>query len=287
LLKSFLNILVRPFPAIETAKEKIVLSLSFGLFIFLFLAVFQPFGLDKTEENKLLYISGYGFITIIVMLFNFFITSSLFKAFFLPEKWSTWKFFIFNFVMIIPIAVLNWSYLLLVENVIAQESGPTLLEFLFHTTAVGFFPVVFLTFFLEQKLRARNIELSRRVNNQLEFNSPTNYELEELNFNSQNTPNIKLDNFVCVKSMGNYVTLFFMDENQLKKEVIRTTMKKIEEDFMENKKIIRCHKSYFVNLNKVVTTSGNARALYLHINELDFQIPVSRNFSKDIILGTI
>ena len=63
-------------------------------------------------------------------------------------------------------------------------------------------------------------------------------------------------------------------------------MKKIEYDFLENKKIIRCHKSYFVNLSKVKTTSGNARALYLHINELDFQIPVSRNFSKEIVLGT-
>jgi len=75
-------------------------------------------------------------------------------------------------------------------------------------------------------------------------------------------------------------------ENQLKKEIIRITMKKIEYDFLENKKIIRCHKSYFVNLSKVKTTSGNARALYLHINELDFQIPVSRNFSKEIVLGT-
>ena len=63
-------------------------------------------------------------------------------------------------------------------------------------------------------------------------------------------------------------------------------MKKIEDDFWDYKKIIRCHKSYFVNLSKVKTTSGNARALYLHINELDFQIPVSRNFSNEIVLGT-
>ena len=39
-------------------------------------------------------------------------------------------------------------------------------------------------------------------------------------------------------------------------------MKKIEDDFVESKRIIRCHKFYFVNLSKVVTTSGNARVLY-------------------------
>lgn len=134
----------------------------------------------------------------------------------------------------------------------------------------------------------RNIELSKRVNTQLVLNSSNNSETAELSFVSQNVPlDIKFDDFVCIKSMGNYVTLYFMKESKLKKEIIRYTRKKIEDDFVENKKIIRCHKSYFVNLNKVVPTSGKARALYLHIDELDFQIPVSRNFSKDIILGTI
>lgn len=63
-------------------------------------------------------------------------------------------------------------------------------------------------------------------------------------------------------------------------------MKNFEALFSDKTKIVRCHKSYFVNLNKVKTTSGNARAFYLHLEELDFQIPVSRNFSKKIILGT-
>ncbi|MCF6269393.1 MAG: LytTR family transcriptional regulator [Melioribacteraceae bacterium] len=137
-------------------------------------------------------------------------------------------------------------------------------------------------------MRNRNLKLSEKVNNQLKSSSFTASQIEELSFDSANSNIvIKSENLLCVKSMGNYVTLFFLEESQLKKKIIRSTMKGIEKNISESHKIIRCHKSYFVNINKVITTSGNARALYLHINQLNFQIPVSRNFSKKIILGTL
>jgi len=284
-MKKLAKILNRPFPIIESTREKIQISIFFGLFIFLFLAIFQPFGLDKVEENKLPYFAGYGLITTFVVLFNGFITMNLFKEFFLPEKWNIWKSFIHNIIMIIPIAVLNWLYTISID--MPMDMNFSLLQFISITFAVGFFPSIFLVFYLEQRLRRKNILFSKQANQQLESKLSDNLIIEELSFSSQNSSlKINFNDFLCVKSMGNYATLYFMEDDQLKKEIIRTTMKKIEDDFLENKKIIRCHKSYFVNLNKITTTSGNARALYLHINELDFQIPVSRNFSKEIVLGT-
>ena len=284
-MKKLAKILNRPFPIIESTREKIQISIFFGLFIFLFLAIFQPFGLDKVEENKLPYFAGYGLITTFVVIFNGFITMNLFKEFFLPEKWNIWKSFIHNIIMIIPIAVLNWLYTISID--MPMDMNFSLLQFISITFAVGFFPSIFLVFYLEQRLRRKNILFSKQANQQLESKLSDNLIIEELSFSSQNSSlKINFNDFLCVKSMGNYATLYFMEDDQLKKEIIRTTMKKIEDDFLENKKIIRCHKSYFVNLNKIKTTSGNARALYLHINELDFQIPVSRNFSKEIVLGT-
>ena len=284
-MKKLAKILNRPFPIIESTREKIQISIFFGLFIFLFLAIFQPFGLDKVEENKLPYFAGYGLITTFVVIFNGFITMNLFKEFFLPEKWNIWKSFIHNIIMIIPIAVLNWLYTISID--MPMDMNFSLLQFISITFAVGFFPSIFLVFYLEQRLRRKNILFSKQANQQLESKLSDNLIIEELSFSSQNSSlKINFNDFLCVKSMGNYATLYFMEDDQLKKEIIRTTMKKIEDDFLENKKIIRCHKSYFVNLNKITTTSGNARALYLHINELDFQIPVSRNFSKEIVLGT-
>ena len=247
--------------------------------------IFQPFGLDKVETHKFIYFAGYGLITTFVVLFNGFITMNLFKEFFLPEKWNIWKSFLHNVIMIIPIAVLNWFYFVFMGKPVDLDYS--LLQFISITIAVGFFPSIFLVFYLEHKLRRKNLQLSEQANQQLSLKSLSNSGIEELTFKSPNSSlTIKFNDFLCIKSMGNYATLYFFKENQLKREIIRTTMKKIEDDILECKNIIRCHKSYFVNLNKISTTSGNARALYLHINELDFLIPVSRNFSKEITLGT-
>ncbi len=257
-----------------------------GTIVFLFLSIFQPFGLDSVESNKILYFGGYGLITTLSTLFNMFVVMKLFKFFFVLEKWTVWKSYIHNVFIILFISFFNWLYYITFEKPV--DSDYSFFQFIFITLAVGIFPSFFSIFFLEQKYRKINLLLSQKVNNHLNLNSSNNSNIEDLTFNFPNSQiSIKVNNFVCIKSMGNYVTLYFLEDGNLKKEIIRTTMKKIEDDFTDNKIIIRCHKSYFVNLNKVVTTSGNARSLYLHLNELDFQIPVSRSFSKDKILGTI
>jgi len=285
-LKNLNKILNRPFPIIQSTKEKIISAVVFGAFIFLFLAIFQPFGLNNFEGNKLLYFGGYGFITTFVILFNVFIIMNLFKEFFSYEKWNLWKSFVQNSLMIIPIAILNWIYFIYADN--TPDLDYSFLTFIFMTIAVGFFPSVLFVYYLEQKLRMKNLQLSEKVNRQLTLNSADNSKTVELNFVSQNSSiKISINDFLCIKSMGNYVTLFFMNDQKLRKEIIRTTMKKIEENFLNHEKIIRCHKSYFVNMNKVKTTSGNARALYLHVEGLDFPVPVSRKFSKTIISGTV
>ncbi|MBU0473671.1 MAG: LytTR family transcriptional regulator [Bacteroidetes bacterium] len=286
MLKTLTKILNRPCPIIESSKDKVVLAIGFGFFIFIFLSVFQPFGLDKVEKYKYLYFSGYGVITSFVILFNGFVSMNLFKDFFLPEKWNIWKSFVHNFIMIIPIAILNWIYFQSVEKPVDLDYSIT--NFLFMTIAVGFLPSLFLVYFFELRMRHSNENLSAIVNKQLESKLNNNLEVENINIISQNISiSIPQNNFLCIKSMGNYITLYFTEENNLKREIIRTTMKKIEEDLYENKTIIRCHKSYFVNINQVTKTSGNARALYLHMDALDFQIPVSRNFSQEINFGTI
>ncbi len=257
-----------------------------GTIVFLFLSIFQPFGLDSVENNKILYFGGYGLITMLSTLFNMFVVMNLFKFFFVLEKWTVWKSYIHNIFIILFISFFNWLYY---ENF--QKPADTdysFLQFVLITLAVGIFPSLFSIFFLEQKYRKKNLLLSQKVNNHLNLNSSNNSNIEDFSLNFANSQtSIKVNNFVCIKSMGNYVTLYFLEDGNLKKEIIRTTMKKIEDDFAENKIIVRCHKSYFVNLNKVVTTSGNASSLYLHLNELDFQIPVSRSFSKAKIIGTI
>jgi len=51
--------------------------------------------------------------------------------------------------------------------------------------------------------------------------------------------------------------------------------------------IVRCHKSYIVNAKKVNKIHGNARGYFLNIKNIDFSIPVSRNFPKELLFTLI
>ncbi len=281
-MKEFWKILNRPFPTVESNREKIAISIFFGVFIFLFLAVFQPFGLETVKENSLLYFGGYGLITTVVILFNSFITIRFFKDFFAPEKWNVWKSFVDNLIMIIPIALLNWLYFVTVDK--PDSINYSFTNFIFMTIAVGFFPSMFLIFYLERKLRNENETLSEKVNEKIADRHNENKKSESLIL----IPDLKItdEDFLCAKAIGNYVTFYYKFNGKIKKHTSRVTMKKIEENLNGSDKIIRCHKSYFVNLDKATSTSGNARSLFLHIKELDFPVPVSRKVAKSIISRT-
>jgi hypothetical protein len=54
----------KPYNRIETAREKIIFSLVFGMFIFLFLFLFKPFGMAQLKTNLQLLVSlGFGIVT--------------------------------------------------------------------------------------------------------------------------------------------------------------------------------------------------------------------------------
>ena len=64
--------------------------------------------------------------------------------------------------------------------------------------------------------------------------------------------------------------------------MIRSSMKNTEMQLSNNRKIIRCHKSFIANLNLVNKISGNAQGLKLLFDNYNISVPVSRNKTKEI-----
>ena len=275
------GLLKRPFPLIETNEEKFFLSLIIGLFIFVFLSVFQPFGLNKLAEHKYLYFFYYGVISFFVEILFTFGLMKLFHGFYNPEQWTLGRHIINVFFFIIALALANWIFTIAVVDPKHGSFTP----FLIDTLAVGFFPSIFVFLYLERKLRLQNVGISEKLNNSFLKITKVNaaVEIDEKD-EMLEIEGIKIlpKNFLCVKSMGNYVTLCFIENGEIKREIIRTTMKQIEQSVEENDDIVRCHKSYFVNLKKVTNSFGNARSLYLEIEGVDMQIPVSRKVAKEL-----
>ena len=68
------------YPFETTYKRAILSSLFFGFFVFLFLFLFQPFGLNNYKsDSKTLQLAGYGVVTVVTLLGNYFFFPFIFS----------------------------------------------------------------------------------------------------------------------------------------------------------------------------------------------------------------
>jgi hypothetical protein len=89
---------------------------------------------------------------------------------------------------------------------------------------------------------------------------------------------IKTEDLLYLESSDNYISVKHLQNKQLKSVLIRTTLKNIEKQF-ENSILLRCHRSFMVNIKKVnmVKKDGNNMKLLMD-SPYNKIIPVSRGY---------
>ncbi len=91
---------------------------------------------------------------------------------------------------------------------------------------------------------------------------------------------IPLDRFYYITSAQNYIEVFYEDKNAVTtRQILRNSLKAIEEDMIlndENSPLIRCHKAFIVNREKVIELRGPAKTAHFVLDGIDASIPVSR-----------
>jgi len=278
-MKDWLN---KPFPFLESVKEQVLISFFSAGFVYFFLLIFQPFGISEVEMYKPLYTAGFFVITLLSLLINFLLITLVFKSIFKPENWTVAKNIYFMLWLLLVMAVFNWLYNSMFECELVEQHG--FLRFLFMTLSVGIFPVIFFTLYTENILSNKHKLIAKELNVQIHKPSKQDeIQIEILADNGKDMIELELKQFVCIRSEGNYADVFFIENQELKKKLIRNSLAKIAQQLLEFETVKRCHRSYIVNLQNVNTVSGNARNYNFHIEKLNFAIPVSRSFPKSII----
>ena len=67
-------------------------------------------------------------------------------------------------------------------------------------------------------------------------------------------------------------------QNELKKVTYRVTLSSFEAQLEKSSGLVRCHRSYLVNLKNVENISGNAQGLKLELKNQSEMVPVSRKY---------
>lgn len=274
--------LLKPYPFPTTTKSKIIISLVFGKFVFIFLILFKPFDFHIYKDKALYFAFIFGLITMSVMLINLLSFPLLLKKVFNPTKWNVYKMLLFVTNIIILIGFANWFFSnRLISAYISISS------FLIYTVLVGLFPMLFYVYITE-KIRDKKLKSVAESISEIKRTPKTsNIEICLKGENKKEFLKIELKNLLYISFEKNYSSVFYLEKGKIKENLIRTTLNSIEKQLVDFTTVIRCHKSYIVNTMQVIEMEGNARSYNLKITDVDLLIPVSRNFPKELLFTLV
>lgn len=82
---------------------------------------------------------------------------------------------------------------------------------------------------------------------------------------------------VYLESTDNYVSIYFLQDGNIKKEMVRNSMKAMEKH-VSSLGLVRCHRSFIVNIGNVQWLKKNGRNYIFKMKYCNTVIPVSRAF---------
>jgi hypothetical protein len=93
---------------------------------------------------------------------------------------------------------------------------------------------------------------------------------------------LKPNHILYMEVLGNYVDVHYLDENEkISRKTIRTTIQQMEETLENYPTVIRCHRTYIVNISHVEKVNSSQQGLLLMLKYVNKEIPVSRTYKKN------
>jgi tetratricopeptide (TPR) repeat protein len=272
--------------------SKTAWSVLFSIYTIVYSIIIQPFGLAILGwTEKWLVIAVNGAICFAVINLSYILLRP-WNDFFRKHA-SMLKNLLLSFEIVVILSVAYFIYLGI--QGLNDFSLAFYTEVLLHVFIIALLPVLLLVIFSERITYAENLkDLPLEVAAQHQQQDlQVQPEVQEVDLGEKQitiitdnvSETIKLfeKQIICFEANDNYTAVYYLLNDKLKKELFRITLKKIEEQLFDYKKIIRCHKSFIINITHLERISGNAQGFRMHLKNLEFEVPVSRSFPRQVI----
>ena len=93
---------------------------------------------------------------------------------------------------------------------------------------------------------------------------------------------VKREDLIMIESADNYICVWYLNNEQIKKTMIRNTMKRVAQQ-LSNCSIQRCHRSYMINMDRVKVLRRNKEGVFIEFGiEGVFDVPISKTYIDNI-----
>lgn len=267
----------------ETIMTRIIST----TFVIVALAVFKPFGLGVWKWQAYVHLAALWMLGIITCMITELIVKYIVHKPRLYDQGASYiirRNLYFQIINTPFVALVICLYRHNVLNRFVDGNQFSLINYL-ETLAIIAFCSFAIGLYWRFKFRSRylaaELEETRLLNEQVKkINSPTQQELPDtiiLEGSTNEKVTLDISHLLYIEAVGNYVKVCQLRDNEVHTDMLRSTMKQVEDNLQAYPMIVRCHRAFLVNLGQVEQISSNSRAMQLIMRHNQDAIPVSRS----------
>ncbi|SEA28073.1 transcriptional regulator, LytTR family [Prevotella sp. tc2-28] len=267
----------------KSHKETISIRFISTAFIILAIAIFKPFGLDAERWQTFLHLLG----LFVLGLFSCFITEVILRHIVrMPRSYDRGINYIisrnlrFQFINTLLVALLICLYRHFVMSSLVESNRLSLSNYIETLAIIAFLSFaigLYWRFKFRNKYLAMELEELRQLNKELkEMQEPRLQELT-LTGSTNESVTLQISHLLYIEAVGNYVKVNHLHDGQVRSDMLRTTMKQMEETLQDYPMIVRCHRAFLVNLGQVEQIVSHSGSTQLLIRQCHESLPVSRS----------
>lgn len=270
----------KPIPPYLNEKQNIVnLVLFTSLFALVFINIYSPFGVDKWFGLTSLQLLTYSSLIILTGVLVVIISRIIMFQVCRRHLISIWQYLLWIFTEILFMAL----FYAMLEKFFLDDPRifPDLVKVSARNTAlVLLFPYSVSWLYFSWKDKKEQIE---RLADIQSFSSNSRNMIPFYDEKGILKFSIKKENLLYLESAENYINICYLNKGKVSKYLLRDTLKKIEENF-SGTEIIRCHRSYMVNFDKVKVIRKDKDGLKLELdNPSVIDLPVSKTYVNSVM----
>ena len=260
----------QPFTLLDRKREQFVLITVIGLFGFLFMYLYNPFNISRwfsggDWENSIIFLQ-FSLIAVLTLSIMEFLVRPIIGL--KSHSNMSFVFFLFSELVVFSV-IMFYSY----EFITTQPTQGIndFLDIFRYSVLILMIPYSVTLFYFNYR---QVVSAKGDFGNHLIQISDENGKLQLA---------VDQDQLTIIVATDNYVTVHYLKNAKPTKELIRTSLKKLEGELL-NTAIIRCSRSTMINVKNIAAFKTVNRQLVLEIKNMpELQISVSRNYKNNVL----
>ncbi len=260
-------------------RGKLLLAIFPGIFVALFLNIFQPFTVNNQDGSWgfSLLIAGYGLLATLIILFTEFVIRPLSTRWLGVKMVGLWEdvfWYVWHFFTVAIGMMLYRVYLC--HGTLQWPPLTELMTMLYRTAMIGVIPLILL-------ILGRKIKQQRTLIQDLDRRAPVQGKILLSGENGKEQLLLESEDILYISSSDNYVEVHYQQKGQGARMVLRSTMTRMEALLQTQPHIMRSHRSYIVNLHQIASFRSKGKGLILSLRGHAHSIPVSSKYKESVL----